>query len=130
MSNPSSRPAYVGDVEHDLEMIRMWTSSARRGAGHWMHGLVGVRGAQRSVDEALAELRRVCLELEKLENLELSICVWEAILVVVHLRESLGAEDRSIVHGASELLSDRERALDRAIEARQPALIHDTRVAA
>ncbi|MBS1122653.1 MAG: hypothetical protein H6Q90_4881 [Deltaproteobacteria bacterium] len=129
MTPASHRPAYVGDVEHDLEVIRMWTSSARSAAGQWMHGFAGARSSHRAVDEALSELRRVCVEVEKLEVLELSVCVWEAILVVDHLRESLGAEDQVIVHAASELLRAREHAIDRAIDD-LPALIHATCVAA
>jgi len=130
MTPSAPRPGYVGDVETDLETIRLWTSSARRAADRWMQGLLGVRGAQHLVDEALSELRRVCLELEKLDDLELSICVWEAILVVVHLHGSLGSDDRRIVHTASVLLAIRERALDRRIEEWKPAIIHDRRIAA
>ena len=120
----------VGDVEHDLELVKMWTSAARQAAGLWLREIHSARAAQRSVDDALAELRRLSVEIEKLEDLELSICVWEAILVVVHLRESLGGEVEPIVHAACELLAKRENALDRAIRSVQPVVIWDVRTAA
>ncbi len=126
----TSQPAYVGDVEHDLQMVRMWTASARRAAEEWMTGRARTRAAQRSIDEALTELRRVCIELEKLDQVEVSICVWEAILVVVHLRDCLGVEDKVIVQAANELLGNRERAIGRTIDDVKPAVIYDLRPAA
>ncbi len=126
----TSNAVSVGDTEHDLELVRMWTGSARRAAGLWMHGLARARSSQRLVEESLTELRRICLEIEQTRDLELSICVWEAILVVVHLRDALGAEDKDIVGAAVDLLASRERAIDSAIDSVKPAEIHDRRSAA
>jgi hypothetical protein len=108
-------PAYVGDLEHDLQMIRIWAANARRATAQWMRGYDSARTAQRAVAETLLEMRRICLEIEKLERVEISILVWEAILVTAHLHDALGSEDGHIIHTADELLTQRELAIWRAV---------------
>ncbi len=107
--------SYVGDLAHDLQMIGMWATTARSATSQWMRGYDSARTAQRVVAEALREMRRICIEIEKLDQLEVSIIVWEAILVTDHLHDALGSEDGQIIHAADELLAQRELAIVRSI---------------
>jgi len=108
--------SYVGDLEHDLQTIRMWAANGRRATAQWMRGYDSARTAQRAVAESLLEMRRICLEIEKLDRVEISILVWEAILVTDHLHHALGSEDGHIIHAADELLAQRELAIWGAVE--------------